>query len=194
MKSLNAKTLILTTVIGGVSLLLSLGFTAALISSSAAQTIPPAPTQPDLPRLLALEPTSARQKPIQPSPLPAATPVPSSIPTVKAVPTPTPLILLNEQRLTVIGYTVEGRPLEVYTFGYGKHERMIVAGIHGGDEWNTIALADQLIVYLNQNPQVIPDDVTLYTLHNINPDGEARAHGKEGRLNHNRVDLTATFP
>jgi predicted deacylase len=71
---------------------------------------------------------------------------------------------------------------------------MIVAGIHGGDEWNTITLANQLIRHINQNPSLIPEDITLYLLPNLNPDGEARAHNKYGRLNHNGVDLNRNFP
>jgi len=94
----------------------------------------------------------------------------------------------------MIGYSTDGRPLEVYTFGDGEQERMIVAGIHGGDEWNTITLANQLIRHLNQNPSLLPDDITLYILPNLNPDGEARAHNKYGRLNHNGVDLNRNFP
>ena len=98
----------------------------------------------------------------------------------------------NNQRSSDIPWK-EGR-LEVYTFGNGDQERMIVAGIHGGDEWNTVTLANQLIEYLDQNPDTIPDDVTLYILPNLNPDGEARAHNKYGRLNHNGVDLNRNFP
>lgn len=71
---------------------------------------------------------------------------------------------------------------------------MIVAGIHGGDEWNTITLANQLIKYLNQKPAILPEDVTLYILPSLNPDGEARAHDKYGRLNQNGVDLNRNFP
>lgn len=82
----------------------------------------------------------------------------------------------------------------MYTFGSGENERMIVAGIHGGDEWNTITLANQLVRHLNQSPNEIPEDVTLYILPNLNPDGEARAHNKYGRLNHNGVDLNRNFP
>lgn len=84
--------------------------------------------------------------------------------------------------------------MDVYTFGSGRHERMIVAGIHGGDEWNTVNLANQLIEYLDQNPDSIPQDVKLYVLPNLNPDGELRAHNKYGRLNHNGVDLNRNFP
>jgi len=94
----------------------------------------------------------------------------------------------------VIGYSVSNRPLEVYTFGNGPNQRMIVAGIHGGYEWNTIALADQLIKYIYDNPDVIPKDVTLYVLRDLNPDGDARDHGIEGRVNDHGVDLNRNFP
>jgi predicted deacylase len=88
-----------------------------------------------------------------------------------------------------IGYSVEKRPIVVYQFGAGQHERMIVAGIHGGYEWNTIALADELIAYLRAHPEIIPAGDTLYILRSLNPDGEARGHTPDGRANHNGVDL-----
>ena len=71
---------------------------------------------------------------------------------------------------------------------------MIVAGIHGGYERNTVALANELTEYLNENPDVIPHDVTLYIIRNMNPDGEARAQGVDGRVNNNGVDLNRNFP
>jgi hypothetical protein len=94
----------------------------------------------------------------------------------------------------VIGYSVSHRPIEVYQFGNGENQRMIVAGIHGGSEWNTIALADELIIYVNEHPEIVPSDVTLYILRNLNPDGDARAHGVDGRVNDNGVDLNRNFP
>ena len=94
----------------------------------------------------------------------------------------------------VIGYSTAGRPIEVYRFGSGPSERLIIAGIHGGYEWNTIALADELIDYLKQHPQAIPPGVSLYILRALNPDGEARSHGYNGRANENGVDLNRNFP
>src|SRR5215216_3808470 len=154
-----------------------------------------APTQDRFPRLIALEPTSVRLQ---------ATAAPSS-PTTTVEPhnryveipvsfTPTPLTLSAKHQAEILGFSTEGRPLALYTFGSGEHERMLVAGIHGGDEWNTVTLANQLIKHMNQNSNIIPDDVTLYLLPNLNPDGEARAHDKYGRLNHNGVDLNRNFP
>jgi len=124
--------------------------------------------------------------------LPTVTPNPYS--TQIVVLTPTPFVLASGERGSVIGYSVSGRPIEVYTFGSGKHQRMIVAGIHGGYEWNTIALADELITHVSENPEIIPEDVTLYILRNLNPDGDARDHGIDGRVNDHGVDLNRNFP
>jgi predicted deacylase len=108
--------------------------------------------------------------------------------------TATPFTLVDGTRPNTIGYSVAGRPIEVYSFGKGPHLRMIIAGIHGGYEWNTIALADELIKYIHDKPEVIPNDVTLYILRNMNPDGDARSHGEEGRVNERGVDLNRNFP
>ena len=124
--------------------------------------------------------------------LPTITPNPRS--TMIVVQTLTPFVLEGGMRPIVIGYSVSGRPIEVYTFGNGERQRMIVAGIHGGYEWNTIALADELMEYINENPEVIPSDVTLYILRNLNPDGDARDHGIDGRVNDHGVDLNRNFP
>jgi predicted deacylase len=71
---------------------------------------------------------------------------------------------------------------------------MIVAGIHGGNEYNTIQLADQLISHLNAHPETIPSNVRLYILRSLNPDGEARAKNMYGRANDHGVDLNHNFP
>ena len=162
-------------------------------SSFSKQTAVTAPTQDRSPQLIALEPTNHPKKPtpIPPTPTSVATRAASPI---SVSPTPTGLHLSNPQQSEVIGYSGEGRPLEVYKFGKGTQERMIVAGIHGGDEWNTVTLANQLIEYLNEHPEEIPENVMLYILPNLNPDGEARSHNKYGRVNNNGVDLNRNFP
>ncbi len=92
-----------------------------------------------------------------------------------------------------IGTSVAGRPIDVIRFGNGPSARMIVANIHGGNEWNTAALADELIKYVKENPGVIPGDVTLYILRSLNPDGLARVLGPDGRVNDNGVDLNRNW-
>ena len=71
---------------------------------------------------------------------------------------------------------------------------MIVAGIHGGYESNTIELADELIDYLDNYPEIVPPDQTLYILRALNPDGLARSKGFGGRANENNVDINRNFP
>ncbi len=128
--------------------------------------------------------------------LPTVTPNPRGTHIVVTTPTAFEYVpsTLQAPPPMVIGYSVMGRPLEVYKFGHGASERLIVAGIHGGYEWNTIALADELIEELYVHPELVPADVTLYILRALNPDGEARAHDRTGRVNENGVDLNHNFP
>ncbi len=118
---------------------------------------------------------------------PTKTPRPTRAQTV----TPSPLPFSSGP--IVIGYSVEKRPLEVLRFGTGSSGRLIVAGMHGGSEYNTIQLADQLIAYVTENPSVVPDNTTLYFLRNLNPDGEALGHTPQGRANANGVDLNRNW-
>lgn len=126
---------------------------------------------------------------------PSATPVIEAlpagpVPAIPATPTASPYV----EGPFVIGSSVGGRPLQMWRFGNGPTQRLIVAGIHGGNEINTIQLADQLIDYLYQHPEIVPADVTLYILRSLNPDGEARGKGPIGRTNDNGVDLNRNWP
>jgi predicted deacylase len=163
--------------------LLMLGLTTACVPSrgaGAAEGIP-----------IAVRPDSATATP-RPAPATAAPTLAAPLHPTPTVPSPTPTVA--DGLPFVIGTSVGGRPLEVFRFGTGPRELLIVAGIHGGYEWNTIALADELIELLRSEPERIPDDVTLYILRAINPDGEARSHGYEGRANDNGVDLNRNWP
>ena len=122
---------------------------------------------------------------------PVGTYTPTYTPTLTSTDTPTP-IPFSEGPI-IIGRSVQGRPLEVYRFGTGATVRLIVAGMHGGSEFNTIQLADLLIAYLKGHPETIPADKTLYILRDLNPDGEARAHDFTGRANANNVDLNRNW-
>lgn len=119
---------------------------------------------------------------------PSSTPLPSST----AAPSITPFPASGQP--VIIGYSVLGRPLEVYTFGNGSNERMIIAGIHGGNEYNTIQLAYKLIRYYTDHPKKIPAGVKLYILPSLNPDGAARSHSIYGRANEHGVDLNHNWP
>ncbi len=124
--------------------------------------------------------------------LPTLTPNPFYTPPIFE--TVTPFVLVAGPRPAIIGYSNGGRPIEAYAFGVGEREYLIVAGIHGGYEGNTIALANELITHINENPGDIPSDATLYIIRNMNPDGEARDDGVDGRVNNRGVDLNRNFP
>jgi protein MpaA len=137
-------------------------------------------------------PQSTRRIPPTSYFLPTLTPNPLYTPPVFE--SPTPFELPRGLHPSVIGFSLAGRPIEVYRLGAGDREYLIVSGIHGGYEGNTIALANEMILYLDENPDVIPTDVTLYIIRNMNPDGEARDDGVDGRVNNNGVDLNRNFP
>ena len=110
-------------------------------------------------------------------------------PTIQVVTNPT-----QESRHLVVGYSVEDRAIDVYTFGTGTRRVMVVAGIHGGYEWNTSELAYAIMDYLDMHPAYVPPEITLYILPILNPDGLARARGIHGRANANGVDLNRNWP
>lgn len=83
-------------------------------------------------------------------------------------------------RLSTIGYSAAGRPINLYSFGSGQTEVVFVGGIHGGYEWNSILLAYQALDYFNANPHFVPATMTIHLIPNANPDGLFQVTGKEG--------------
>ena len=139
------------------------------------------------------------------TPRPTLTPVPTSfyLPTVTPNPrateiedysTPTPFVFTNDQAAHLIGYSVMNRPIQAYTFGQGENQYLIIAGIHGGYEGNTVDLANEMLVYINKHPEIIPSGDTLYIIPDINPDAVARGRNVDARVNTNGVDLNRNFP
>jgi hypothetical protein len=170
--------------LNGIALLSIIGFsifsrTSLNVSAANAATVTPRPAE-----TRKIPPTSYF--------LPTLTPNPFYTPPVFE--TPTPFVLAYGPRPAIIGFSLAGRPIEAYTFGTGGKQYLIVAGIHGGYEGNTIALANELITYLIDHPEEIPADVTLYMIRNMNPDAEARSNDVDGRVNNNGVDLNRNFP
>jgi len=89
----------------------------------------------------------------------------------------------------VIGTSVEGRKIESYTYlpsqqtnTNGKKLLVFVGGIHGGYEWNSVLLAYQFMDYLDKNPNLIPDNLTVTVIPSANPDGVYAVTGKNGRF------------
>jgi hypothetical protein len=110
--------------------------------------------------------------PPEPAPAPVPTPAPAVAP---ETPTPT-------STQSVIGTSVEGRPIEVFTFGTGDTPVLFVGGIHGGYEWNSIELAYEMIDHFSSLPESPYQDLTIHIVPNLNPDGLHLATGLEGRF------------
>jgi predicted deacylase len=126
--------------------------------------------------------------------LTAAVPRPTrtSIPSSTIQPSHTPLPFASGP--LKLGFSAGGRQIDIYRFGTGSYKQLILAGIHGGYEWNTTILAYQIIDYIEAHPEIIPSGRTLFIIPVFNPDGEARGHGAVGRANDHGVDLNRNFP
>lgn len=111
----------------------------------------------------------------------------------------------------IIGMSVQNRNIESYTYlaaGQESTHLTFVGGIHGGYEWNSVLLAYAFMDYIEGNPEVVPDTITVSVIPNANPDGVYEIIGKEGRFrvadvpagdassgrfNANNVDLNRNF-
>jgi hypothetical protein len=110
--------------------------------------------------------------------LPTATPV---LDVATAVPQPTATFAAYGVAQT-IGTSVNGLAIESYRFGFGSESIVLVGGMHGGYEWNTIVLAYEMIDYFLANPDRIPANISLYIIPSANPDGQFTVTGVDGRF------------
>ncbi|MDX1416310.1 MAG: M14 family zinc carboxypeptidase [Candidatus Promineifilaceae bacterium] len=109
---------------------------------------------------------------------------------------------------TVVGYSaVCDLPIVSYRFGEGEVPVILVSGMHGGYEWNTIQLAYEVYDYFQANPEFIPPSLSVYLIPNANPDGlyavtrevgrftpdDIRENTVPGRFNGNNVDLNRNW-
>jgi hypothetical protein len=81
-----------------------------------------------------------------------------------------------------IGLSSRGFPLTTHQFNNGPRHIILVGGIHGGYEWNTILLAYEVIDYILEHPEVVPDSITLTIIPVANPDGQELVTGKTNRF------------
>lgn len=95
--------------------------------------------------------------------------------------------------MSVIGKSVEGKDILAYHYGSndaGAKELLIVGGIHGSYSANTAKVADEAVAWLKTNPSVVPANVSVTVIPNVNPDGLAKS---AQRFNANNVDLNRNF-
>lgn len=88
----------------------------------------------------------------------------------------------------VAGYSVEGRPLEYWTFGQGSRVLFFMASIHGTEGAGT-PLLEKLIEWLRANPGAL-EGKQVIVMPVANPDGLQSGR----RYNARGVDLNRNFP
>lgn len=121
-------------------------------------------------------------------------------PTLAPIETNTPDLPAGAE---IIGYSAQGYALTAWQVGDGSQSLILVGGIHGGYEWNTILLAYAMLDYFRANPAAMPPQLRLIIIPSANPDGQEWATGTAerfsaeivpdnalpGRFNGNQVDL-----
>lgn len=129
-----------------------------------------------------------------PSPLPTLTRSDSSADRLLATPPPafTENAALSSSVMT-IGYSVEGRPIEARRFGDGERVLMLIGGMHGGWEANTVRLMDELAAHFEAHPEAVEPGVSLVLVAAANPDGLPYGRSERGRFNANGVDLNRNW-
>lgn len=104
----------------------------------------------------------------------------------------------SSEEMDLEGGTIIGRsavcqiPIISYQFGEGDTSLVLVGGMHGGYEWNTILLAYEFLGYLRLNPEIIPVSLTITIVPNANPDGLFAVTRRVGRFTADDVDDNIT--
>ena len=124
--------------------------------------------------------------------------------------TTTPEESASDEPTSVLGTSAGGEVITAYHFGTGETELLFIGGIHGGYSWNTSLLAFELIDWLEENEDKVPENVKVTIIPVLNPDGLKVVTGTTGlfkasavntaetvritgRFNANEVDINRNF-
>ncbi len=183
--------------LGAGLILISLLIMLTACTTAPAPTIPPTPSPTITPAALATSrPTQTPRTiatwtatPAPPTVTPSVTPVPASPVVITLAPstTPTPDNRLN------IGQSTNGRQIVGYRYGDGDRVILLVGGIHGGWEANTVRLMDELRDHFTATPSDIAPGFSVLIIPTMNPDGLAAGADITGRFNGNGVDLNRNW-
>ncbi|MBX4215721.1 hypothetical protein KW797_02140, partial [Candidatus Parcubacteria bacterium] len=83
------------------------------------------------------------------------------------------------------------RKIESYTYGNAAERLLLVGGMQGGYEWNSVLLAYAFMDYLAAHPESIPANLSVTVIPSANPDGVYAVAGKEGRFSASEVSADA---
>lgn len=120
--------------------------------------------------------------------------MPAGIAQNPAEATPTPLRSVRIEGPIVYGHSFDGRELKAYRIGHGPIAKAVIGGIHGGYEWNSMALVSAQLAKLRADPGIVPWQVSLYLIPLANPDGlSAGTNVLQARFNGNGVDLNRNW-
>nr|MBN1228362.1 hypothetical protein [Anaerolineae bacterium] len=129
----------------------------------------------------------------------AETPVPlfpeatgGAAPTRSPVTMPSPTIPASPESFS-IGDSLENRPIIAWRIGTGEHIIVLVGGIHGGYEWNSVNLLNELLVYFTENAAEVLPGIQLILIPVANPDGYASGRDFAARFNAAGVDLNRNW-
>ena len=87
------------------------------------------------------------------------------------------------QPTEVIGESVNGREITAYHYGTGETELLIVGGIHGGYSPNTTLVSREIMERIENDPSIVPSNVTVTVIPALNPDGLSAVVGSAGEFN-----------
>jgi predicted deacylase len=152
---------------------------SACQSSASPTFVPPTPSPAVA---VAFQPTTP------PRPIPTALILPPTLQPTR-IPPPTS----ESDPRTLIGYSALGAPIYAHHVGVGARTLLLVGGMHGGYEINTVALIDALLAHFTANPAELPASTSLTLIRALNPDGLAYPGRAEGRFNANGVDLNRNW-
>jgi hypothetical protein len=166
----------------------------------------PAPVVATLAPTAPAAPAAIEATPTEPSAYPAGPATVESLPSPAPGPTATPTPAADPV-VSLIGNSAGGRAIHSYRFGSGDTDVVLVGGMHGGYEWNTILLAQAFIDAFTTGDEELPAGITLHIAPNANPDGLAAVTGGDGpfqptdvisdtlagRVNANGVDLNRNW-
>src|SRR5262245_45715613 len=79
-------------------------------------------------------------------------------------------VVVEREKMEVLGNSVEGRPIVAYTYparsATSSKKMLFVGGMHGGYEWNSVLLAYGVADYLKADPDAYPDNIEVSIIPN----------------------------